>query len=302
MNIPILPEKSAKRPLNWKKGVALILVSWIFLIIAIALSRKISMESSVPTVLLFQNFISLLCVIPWLFKSGWKSLYLSKFGVIVLRSIAGYVSFAFVILAVQRTTLVNVVLLSNSAPLFIPIVIWIWKRVHLSWRLWLGIIIGFIGIGIILNPTNSVMNFGALFAVGAAICSSISMIAQRRLVKTESIPTILFYYFAINVIISIPFAIETWKPLTPQISLGLLVIGLCFGIGQSLFLSAFKFEKPSFLSSFSYVSVVYGFIIEWMMGDHWPSWRHFLGILIVCIGGIITISQGNRVTKKDTPE
>lgn len=299
MNIPILPEKITKHPLNWKKGVALILISWIFLIIAIALSRNVSIESSVPTVLLFQNFISLLFVLPWLFKSGWKSLYLSKFGVIVLRSIAGYISFAFVILAVQRTSLVNVVLLSNSAPLFIPIVIWLWKGVHLNWRLWLGIIIGFIGIGIILNPTNSVMNVGALFALGAAVCSSISMIAQRRLVKTESIPTILFYYFSINIIISIPFAIETWKPITPQISLALLFIGLAFGIGQSLFLWAFKFEKPSFLSSFSYSSVVYGLILEWMMGERLPSWRHFLGILIVCIGGIITISQGNRLTKKD---
>lgn len=292
--IPTTPiEKKVKLPPNWKKGVALILSSWIFLVIAIELSRGVSLASSVPIVLLFQNLICFLFMIPWVVKTGRKSLYLAKFGVIVLRSIAGYISFAFVILAVQRTSLVNVVLLSNSAPLFIPLVLWIWKGVRLKKQLWLGILIGFIGIGIILNPTNNVINFGALFALGSAFCSSISMIAQRRLVKTESIPTILFYYFAINVIISIPFAVETWQPLTLPISFFLLIIALSFGIGQLLFLWSFKFEKPSFLSSFSYSAVVYGLILEWILGQHFPSWRHFLGIFIVCLGGIITILQGN---------
>ncbi len=280
---------------NRKKGIAAVLIAWFFFTIAIAISRKAGEVASVPTILLFQNSISFIVILVWMIvkKKGKRSLYLSKPGVITIRSLAGYISFAFIFLAVERTSLINVVLLSNSAPLFIPFIIWAWKKVKISPRLWLGIIIGFIGIVVILKPTHNIINLGALFGLGSALCLSISMIAQRRLVKTERTVTVLFYYFLISIVLSIPFAIETWVPLNLSTVGFLIVLGLCSVVGQIIFFRGFKYEKPSFLSSFNYSSVVYGAIIEWVFWDRFPGWSCILGILIVCTGGIITIRQGN---------
>ncbi|NGX38102.1 MAG: Riboflavin transporter [Chlamydiae bacterium] len=285
--------KPIRPPPNRIKAVVYVLISWIFFTSVIALSRTATARTSVPTVLFFQNLVSMIIILPWMIKNGGRSLYLSKIGVIVLRALAGYICYAFIFLAVQRIPLVNIVLLSNSAPLFIPIVIWLWKRVKIRAGLWVGISIGFVGIAVILRPGAHLINVGALFGVGAAICMAISMIAQRRLVKSEPLYTILFYYFLISTILSIPFIIEKWTPLDASTLFILLTIGVLFVIGQLFFITAFKYEKPSFLGSFNYSAVVYGALIEWLFWDHFPSLLTIVGILIVCTGGIITILQGN---------
>ncbi len=282
-------------------GATLVLLAWIFFTSVIALSRTASAKSSVPTVLFFQNFVGMILILPWVIKGEKKGLQLSKIGLVVLRSLAGYINYAFVFLAVKRIPLVNVVLLSNAAPLFIPLIIWLWKRVHLSKGLWTGVIIGFVGIAIILRPTEEIINIGALFALGAAICLSISMIVQRRLAKSHPVQLILFYYFLIGSILSLPFSFETWGALDGSTLLLLLGIGVLFATGQMLFAASFKYEKPSFLSSFNYSAVVYGVLIEWFFWGHLPSWITIAGILVVCTGGIITITKGQEITsdKKD---
>ncbi|NGX39126.1 MAG: Riboflavin transporter [Chlamydiae bacterium] len=280
------------------KGAGLVLLAWVFFTLVIALSRPASKSTSVPAVLLFQNIVSLIILTPWMLYKGKKSFRLRKVNILLIRSLAGYLSFAFTFLAVQRTSLVNAMLLSNSAPLFIPLVIWLWKRVTIPRRLWIGIAIGFIGIAIILQPDCNFINRGALFAIAAAICLSISMISQRRLMKTEKVYSVLFYYLFISALLSTPFAIAYWKPIDMSTLLLFLVIGLCFILGQICFLNALGFEKPSFLGSFNYSAVVYGALFEWLIWHNYPGWICIVGIAIVCTGGIIVILQGGDSTKK----
>lgn len=275
-----------------KKGILCILFSWIFFTISIGLSRTASEQSSVFIVLLFQNSIGFLLTLPWMIQKGVKSLYLSKIKVIAIRSLAGFLSYALIFLAVQKISLVNTLLLSNSSPLFIPLIIWLWRGIKIPKGLWIGILLGFVGIAFILRPTQEIMHSGAFFAIGAAVCLSISAIAKRRLIKTESKCTILFYYFLISILLSIPFSIETWKPLEKDTLLLLCIIGVAFACGQGLFLSALKYEKPSYLSAFNYSAVVYGAIFQWIFWGDFPDWCTVMGIIVVCTGGILTITHG----------
>ncbi|NGX27014.1 MAG: Riboflavin transporter [Chlamydiae bacterium] len=291
--------RPSRTKIDRKKGIIYVLISWVFFTTMIALSRIAIEKTSVPVVLLFQNFISLLVITPWMIRKGKKSLYLSKIRAIIIRTLAGYLCYAFIFLAVQRISLVNTVLLSNSAPLFIPLIIWIWRGVKINKGLWLGILIGFFGIAFILRPTGQLINMGALFGLGAAICISISAIAKRRLVKTEPVLTILFYYFLIGTLLSIPFSYETWKTLDKETLLLLCSIGLLFVCGQFFFSNAFKYEKPSFLSSFNYSAVIYGALLQWIIWGNFPDWCTIMGIVVVCIGGILTITHGKKIPSEE---
>lgn len=266
--------------------------------LVIALSRVASVTISITTILFFQYFISMIALLPWILQQGGQGLYLNKFGVILVRSVFGFLNYAFVFFAVQRIPLVNVVLLNNSSPLFIPLIIWIWKKVKISKQLWLGIIVGFLGIALILRPNAEFLNIGAFFAIASAICVSISMIAQRRLVKKASVYTISFYYFLISTLISLPFMLENWEPIDQPTIIVLVGIGVLFVIGQILVLNALRFEKPSYLSSFNYAAIVYGALIEWYLWREAPGWITIVGILIVFFGGLITLHYGYRKGKK----
>ncbi len=289
-----------KPPSDWKKGVMLVLMTWVFSTAVIAIARWLGESVSVPMVLLFQNGISLLVVLPLMVRRGKKSFKTGKPKLILLRTAAGYGSFCFIFLAAQYTSTVNVVLLNNSAPLILPLIIWLWRGVKIGFKLWLGIFVGFVGIALILQPSGPMVNLGILFALFSAFFMSISMIVQRRLIKRESSRTILFYYFLISTVISLPLAMMTWQPISVKMVVLLVCLGLLSAVGQMLFLRAFRFQKPSMLAPFNYSGVVYAFFIDWAFWNQIPAWRSILGILIVCAGGILSIleANGNNFPKK----
>ena len=281
-----------------KKGAFLVLVGWLFFTLLIALSRPTSTASSVPTALLFQNLISLICILPAMVKNGGSSWRFNKFKLIFLRTFAGYLNFAFIFLAIQRISLVNTILLRNCAPFFIPLIIWIWKKATLSYQVWLGIILGFVGIGFILKPNIAILNEGTLFGLGSAICFAVSMIAQRRLIKTEPIPSILFYYFLLGTVVSLPFALYTWKAMEARTLIQLILIGVFSFLGQSLFLRAFQYAKPSVLSTINYASVIYAAVLQWLVWKQFPDWLSIIGIFFICVGGVVTIFYSKAVAPK----
>lgn len=284
---------------DFKKGACFILLAWFFFTLVITLSRFTSQESSVATVLLFQNLISLIFMLPFMLKEGKSAFASTKFKVILLRGAAGFCSFLFAFLAVQYTSLVNTVLLSNASPLFIPLIIWVWRRIHLGYKLWLGIITGFIGIGFILKPDLHLLtNLGAIFGLASALSFAISMICMRRLIKTEPVHTILFYHFLIGTMISLPIALSSWNFISCATLLQLILIGILSFIGQYFILSAFRYDKPSVLSPFTYSSVVYAAILQWFIFKTYPDWLSILGIIFICAGSIVCIIYVEAAAKK----
>lgn len=274
---------------NLKKGILYVLISCIFFTAVVAFSSIVSAKTPVPLILFFQNVVCLLAVLPWIIRTGIKSLHLSKIGLLSLRTFAGFLNYALVYLAVRQTSLVNVILLSNTAPLFIPIMIWMWKGVTIHRGLWMSLILGFCGIGLILQPGWLGFNWGNFLALGAGFCIAISTITQRRLVKSVPINTILFYYFLMSIFLSFPFALETWSPIHLKDFSIIFLMGIFLILARLLFTYGLKYGKPSVLSSFTYSSVVYGVLIEWIFWGQLPSWLSVTGIVIVCVGGILTI-------------
>lgn len=272
-----------------KKAISLVLCAWLFFTGALAIAHQLGPRMPVPVLLLFQNTMSMLFIIPWMIGedvSVWKP---PNIRLLLLRTFAGYLNFAFLFLALQSAPLTEVLLLGNSAPFFIPLIIWLWRGIGLSWKLWLGIIVGFIGIALILQPAGHLLNIGALFALAAAFSFSISMIAQRRLLKRASDKSILFYYFAIATLVSLPFAIALWKPLSTTDLLWLFSMGILSGIGQLLFLKALQYEKPSLLSPFNYSSIVYAALLDWFIWKQVLSPIGIIGIIVVVTGGLMTM-------------
>ncbi len=275
--------------LNWKKGVALTVGAWLFFTLAIALARTAEGNLlPIPILLLFQNGVGLLIVLPVIVKNGFH-VEKPHYKLLILRALAGYLSFAFIYLATQKISLVNTILLSNCTPFFIPLIIWVWRGIRIEWQLWVGIILGFIGITLILKPTGEWHVGGGLFALAAALCFAVSMIAQRRLIKKEQTASILFSYFLFGLIVSLPLAIYYWQALTFKDWGTLMGIGVLATIGQWLFLTAFRFAKPSFLGPFNYSGVVWAFALEWIVWHHFPDWLALVGICIVAAGAVLVI-------------
>lgn len=276
--------------------IGIILVVLAFLLIAFmnALGKFSLQTISVGMLLFAQNFWALCFTIPFLVRNP-RALNTKRWGMHILRAATGLLSFTCLFVAVKYISLVDATLLANSAPLFLPFVIWVWFGQKISKKLWACLIIGFIGVFFIVNPTSpselSLNVWMVLVALAGGLFSAITLQSVRNLGRTESPLTIVIYYFLIATVATAPFAIPGWKNLEVDTWLILIAIGALLASFQFLLALAYKYATPVLLGPFNYTVVIFSGLIEWAYWKVIPKPIAFLGIVLITLGGVLVITQ-----------
>lgn len=288
------PGEILRNQSNSAVWIGALLITLAFVCVAVMSAfGKAATEVSVGVLVLFQNGIALLLFAPWTFRRGLAPLKAKHPWLHVLRAVAGLLSQALMFIAVKKIPLVNAVLLSNSAPLFIPLVAWIWLRQKISTVVWISLCVGFLGVIIILHPGPELFtNPAALIATTAALFSAFALVAVNQLSTTDSTKRILFYYFFYSTIAAAPFAIASWKAPTPREWLLLVGIGVAMAASQLLIILAYQHATAARIAPFNYTVVIVSGLIGWIVWKNDPSPISLLGILLITAGGIISTKYG----------
>ena len=285
INPLILPEK----PNDLNKGIFLIVIA--FLCIA-SMSTFGKAAANLPTgpLVFFQNGISLLLFAPFMLRHGTKELRTTRLGLHVVRALTGLLSQALFFIAVKNIALVDAVLLANAAPLFIPIVALVWMRTSIRPAVIASLLVGFVGVIMILKPSAELLKDpAALIAISAAAFSAVALVSVNALSSTDKSNTILFYYFFISTIATLPFTFMQWQ--TPQGNqwMYLLGVGVFMALGQLFIILAYKHASAAQIAPFNYSVVIFSGIIGWMVWHTALDMTALLGIALVCAGGIASI-------------
>ncbi len=236
--------------------------------------------------LFFRNILGLIVIAPLVIKSWPKALKVHDWKIMLIRAVMGLLNLFFIFLAVQRISLVNATLLNNSAPFFVPFILWFWLAIPLNHRLWPAVIVGFIGIGFILQPDRRILNMGAIYGLLSGICLSISIITIRLMARKESFTTYLLYYMSVGFVLSAPFALLNWRIDDALTLIGLISIGFFSMTGQFFLFHALKHAKASHLSPFCYSTVIFAGIYEWLIWDMTPKPIALVGAVLIIAAGI----------------
>jgi drug/metabolite transporter (DMT)-like permease len=278
-------------------GSLLIVVAFFCVAVMSAFGKA---AAGVPTavVVLFQSGISLLLLLPWALRHGLSELQTTRLPLHIVRALSGLLSQALFFLAVKHMALVDAVLLVNAAPLFIPFVALVWMKTRITPIVAAGLVIGFVGVLLILRPSSSLFsNPSALLAISAALCSAIALVSVNRLSSTDKPGAILFYYFLISTIAASPFAIDDWR-MPGGIEWSYLAgIGVFMALAQLFIILAYQRATAERLAPLNYSVVVFSGLIGWLVWGNVPGLLAVTGIVLVCVGGTISIVFGGPSCK-----
>jgi LPXTG-motif cell wall-anchored protein len=289
------------KPENLALGATLTTVSFLCIAVMSALAKAAEELTSAAVVLLFQNLICALFMIPVTHKRGWASLRTDKIWLHILRAASGTAAWYALFVAIMMMPLTNAILLTFSAPLWMPVIAWVVFRQRASLATWVGAALGFIGVVLVMQPHHQHFNVGTLFALAGALFLAVALMSVRWLGATEPMPRILFYYFFISTVLVIPFAIYDWKPFGPQAWIYLLGIGLALLLSQVLIVVAYRYASAVKVGPFVYTVIVFTALIDWAVWDHQPSVLVFLGMALVIGGGLIAIRKKEEASTLDSP-
>ncbi len=139
---------------------------------------------------------------------------------------------------------------------------------------------------LILQPSNKLFDAGAAYAILAAIGLAFSIVLTRMTTKSENPYTVIFYFFGIGAIATLPFALLDWEISNWTTLVALLSIGACSCLGQLLLYYGLKEGKSHQLAPFIYVSVIFSGLYEWLIWGDVPSVIAYIGMALIIGSGI----------------
>ncbi len=274
-------------------GISLAVLSMLFFSVTYAFFKACSPYIPNTQIIFIQSVCSWLLITPFVLRGGASRLKTERFWLIAARTVFGLLGMLCITGALVTTNLAEVVLLNNTAPLFVPLIIWLWHKTKISRFLGFSILIGFAGVFIILRPGFEAVQTGMLLAILSGVFSALLLVVARQ-IASEPFMRILFYYYLLWFLLLSPFAFFSWLPMTPL--LWSLLIGSAFSsiAGQLTFTAALRFAPSQEVAPLIYTSVIFSAIIGWLIWNEKMDLISVLGMVVICVGGILTLVAARK--------
>ncbi|MFO1068295.1 MAG: DMT family transporter [Geminicoccaceae bacterium] len=154
---------------------------------------------------------------------------------------------------------------------------------------WIGVVLGFIGILVIVRPGLNALAWAAIFPLGCAFAFALFQLATRFVGRSDS-PTATFAWtIAVGLAVTTPLLLVEWRPVTPWLLFLMAVSGLCFGFAQYLLIRAFAIAPVALLTPFSYSQIVPAVIFGYIFWGSVPDLWTILGGGIVIAAGLYVL-------------
>ncbi len=267
---------------------------------AVVAAKYASATATSEAIVTVQFAICLLLCLPSTLGPGLHNLRSERLGLHLFRGVAGVAGFYLYYVVLDYIPLVDAMMLRQTAPLAVPLVMWIWNRERVPASAWLPISIGFAGVVLILRPGPGGMSWWHAAGLGSGIALAISMVATFRLARTEPDSRILFYYFALSLLCVAPFSAGDFSGIRWQDWLAMLYIGISIYYTLVLYTRAYAIAPASAIAPVTYLATVMGGCWGWLIWRQLPDRWTVAGSVLVIAGGLLTLYLGR--TRHPPPE
>ena len=155
--------------------------------------------------------------------------------------------------------------------------------------------VGLVGVMIIMAPRLSVdvidmsETLGAVLALGSAVTAALAQVFIRKLTKTETTSSIVFWFSVTATGLSLLTIYWGWVVPTPKEAALLVLAGIIGGVGQILLTSSYRLADASFVAPFEYASMLFSIAIGFAFFDEVPTSTTLIGASVVIFAGILII-------------
>jgi len=216
------------------------------------------------------------------------------------RSAVGMIGMGFGFAAAARLPLVQAAILGFTTPLFMTLLSRLVLREQADWRRWLAVAAGFVGVVIALHPGQiHKVSAGLVFGLVGAMGAAAAMIAIRGMPRSESGPTIVFYFTLCCTLVglsSLPFG---WITPTPVLFAVMVGTGISGGIGQLLLTYAARWAPLPVLAPFDYTQLLWASGVGYLAFGERPDAWLFAGAAVIAASGLYIAWGEGLIGRRD---
>nr|WP_302598364.1 DMT family transporter [uncultured Cellulosilyticum sp.] len=225
-------------------------------------------------------------------------------GLLILRSTCGTIGILCNFYAVDHLVLSDASMLNKMSPFFAIIFSYLFLKEKINLVQGLGVIVAFVGSLFIIKPSFSNMALvpsiiGLIGGIGAGAAYT----AVRRLgQKGEKGPFIVFFFSAFSCLVTLPYLIFNFHPMT-MLQFGFLMLaGLSAAGGQFAITAAYCYAPAKEISVYDYSQVVFSAVLGFFLFAQIPDGFSILGYILICGMAVLMFlyNTGKLKTRKHT--
>ncbi len=217
------------------------------------------------------------------------------FGLHIGRTLFGWGGVTLMFAAVAFIPLSDATAISFLNPVFgmllaIPL---LGERVG-KWR-WFAAFTALLGALILLRPGPDSFQLAGLLAFGAAVTMGMELIFIKKLANREPAFQILLINNTIGLCIATLAVMPVWVMPTSEQWGALATLGILMAAAQACFVNAMAQAEASFITPFSYVTLLFASLYDLIIFDVWPDWISLLGALTILSGASLLAWRERRI-------
>lgn len=249
-------------------------------------------------------------------RYGWRGLQTRQPGILLLRGVFGFFSYASYYMAVAALPLVDVVTIAFTAPVMVMVMSALLLREPVGLRHWWGVAAGFLAMIIVVGPRGDLRHMATLLALFAAFAYSASIVTTRFIGGGERPWTITLYSMLVFIAgsciaaLALPaftapadnaalqFLLRAWTPPRTAADFWLmLALGLNAALSFYCVIKAYWLSPASVIAPFEYTYIIWAVVFGWFVWGEPPRISSLTGVAILIGSSLYLLRREVRLSR-----
>lgn len=191
--------------------------------------------------------------------------------------------------ALGELPLVLAITIAFAAPLMIAALSGPFLGESVGGPRWLGILVGFGGVLIALQPGSVVWHPAMLAALGSTLCWSLLALSARRIGRDEPSGAMVLGTMPLSLLIGTALALPDWVAPAGTDWLLFALLGFCGASVHYCAVFAYRATRASIVAPMEYSSLIWAALLGWFVFAEIPTTTTLLGALVIVTGGMVVL-------------
>ncbi len=280
------------------KGIIYIIISAFFFAL-MGLFVKLSGDVPIIQKSFFRNAVAMIFSFFVITKNkSWAIPRGKNITYILIRSIAGTLGIFCNFYAVSNMNLADASMLNKLSPFFAVVLSIFVLKEKPTWKQIFAVALAFFGAMFVMKPTFSFDGLPGLLGFLGGLGAGIAYTYVRKLSQNNfKGPLIVFYFSAFSCIVTLPWMIFNYSPMSATQWLYLILAGLSASGGQFFITAAYSYAPAKEISVYDYSQIIFTTLLSLIVFGDLPDALSFIGYGIIVSAAIFNAWNSLRKPK-----
>ena len=279
----------SERSVQPLQGAALLALSALLFAGMGVFIREASATVNNENIVFFRNIVGVIFFLPLVLAKGIRPFKTKRLKSHLMRTSYGLAAMYCFFYAIAHLPLPDAMLFTYSAPVFTPIIAYLWLKEPLTKRMLAFSLFGLIGVILVAKPSNAIFGNLSLVGLAASLLAATAFVSIREMSDTEPAYRMVFYFAFFSSLISAVPLFWAWQPLSSEQLTLLFAAGFLAVLAQIVMSRAYSLAPPGLIGPIAYLAIIFAGIFSLILWGEVPDSTSVLGAILIFTASTLAV-------------